>query len=255
MRRLPPHRTSPNTLSDGTETMKFELLGDPIPKRRPRSFIKRGRIEVCDPQEQQKRATKTLLKIKLNKALSDPETAEEASNLMKAGAYEVSFKFGMPKPKAMKDPWNITLHTTNCDLDNLEKFYCDCANGVLYQDDRQIVSLRSTKYYADTPKTILEIKAIAPMTLEPKAKAILDIFGPEKAYQLVHVAKSLLTWFAGVKDDVFQENESPFKQEQLHYIASVLSKMADEFGPELKKIQQKYPGFWKESGVYPQPKK
>lgn len=43
------------------------------------------------------------------------------------------------------------------DLDNLNKFLCDCLKGIVMQDDSQIVSLHSKKLYGENSFTLLRI--------------------------------------------------------------------------------------------------
>ena len=47
---------------------------------------------------------------------------------------------------------------TKPDIDNLIKTVLDAANGHIWQDDNQIVEIRSFKKYAEKPKVIMEIE-------------------------------------------------------------------------------------------------
>ena len=47
---------------------------------------------------------------------------------------------------------------TKPDIDNLIKTVLDAANGHVWQDDNQIVEIRSFKKYAETPKVIMELE-------------------------------------------------------------------------------------------------
>lgn len=46
------------------------------------------------------------------------------------------------------------------DIDNLIKFVLDALNGKAYIDDRQVVSIRSTKVYADHARTQIRMKLL-----------------------------------------------------------------------------------------------
>lgn len=67
----------------------------------------------------------------------------------------------MPIPaswsKAKKDTANAgkLKHTSRPDIDNLAKLVLDAANGVLWEDDSQIVSMKLTKEYSVKPGTFI----------------------------------------------------------------------------------------------------
>lgn len=49
------------------------------------------------------------------------------------------------------------------DIDNIEKIVLDALNGVAYQDDRNVVSVRKIKgRYEDTPKILVRVREIEP---------------------------------------------------------------------------------------------
>ncbi len=49
---------------------------------------------------------------------------------------------------------------TKPDCDNVSKNLCDAMNGVVFPDDKQIVSLIVTKWYSDIEKVTVKIKEI-----------------------------------------------------------------------------------------------
>ena len=51
-------------------------------------------------------------------------------------------------------------HTKKPDLDNLVKLVLDAYNGVLYDDDSQIISLSLSKMYSSTPGIEINITEI-----------------------------------------------------------------------------------------------
>ncbi len=51
-------------------------------------------------------------------------------------------------------------HVTKPDLDNLVKFIADAGNGLLWEDDRQIVQIRAVKIYHKEAKTVLTVEAV-----------------------------------------------------------------------------------------------
>lgn len=46
------------------------------------------------------------------------------------------------------------------DVDNFDKFLSDCLNGIIFDDDSQIVDKYSRKIYAERPKTLITIEAL-----------------------------------------------------------------------------------------------
>ena len=49
-------------------------------------------------------------------------------------------------------------HTVKPDCDNITKIYADCMNGLVFEDDKQIVEATSVKRYGDIPR--VDISAI-----------------------------------------------------------------------------------------------
>lgn len=50
--------------------------------------------------------------------------------------------------------------TKKVDVDNIAKIILDALNGLAYDDDKQIVSLRVEKYYSNEPSVEIEIEQI-----------------------------------------------------------------------------------------------
>ena len=46
------------------------------------------------------------------------------------------------------------------DLDNIVKLFCDAMNGVVYDDDKQIVSLTVSKFYGDVAQTAISVREV-----------------------------------------------------------------------------------------------
>lgn len=138
--------------------MKIVLHGPPISKMRPRL----GRNVVYDPQTKLKQVVKRWMKLKMTEALN--ENPKEASNLLSASAFDVRLIFYFrPKNNCSKAKLKAMLANLEpClvknDLDNLEKFYLDCANGVLIGDDHQVVKLTSCKLWAEEPRVEITIE-------------------------------------------------------------------------------------------------
>jgi len=96
-----------------------------------------------DPQSGEKDTVKWLMKSKYQsqKLLCEPL------------AVEIDFAFVKPKSARREH------HTVKPDIDNLVKFYLDCANGVLWTDDACVVEITARKFYAEKASTRMVILA------------------------------------------------------------------------------------------------
>ena len=103
----------------------------PLPKKRPR-FSKTGRVYKADALDE----------LRLKREL------QKVSKHLLTGPLDVELICGMPRPKSKK---NAKYHVSRPDGDNLLKFWADSANGILFEDDSQIVKFSVLKIYADVP--------------------------------------------------------------------------------------------------------
>lgn len=137
--------------------MKITIPGEPIPKARARIFKNKytGREQGFDPQTSQKTEVKWRIK----------EAALKCEIRPFDGPVSIEFRFFFrPPPKPKKD-YDAKIqgkiaHTIKPDASNCIKFYEDCGNGILYNDDSQIIELSAKKYYSDHPRTEITILAI-----------------------------------------------------------------------------------------------
>lgn len=226
--------------------MKIIIQGPPIPKMRAR-FCKRGKVMMSyDPQEQDKRDVKNKILYQLRNALdgSDKKIAMEASNLSSNTLFTVEMCFHLPMPK--KEPqskrneklWGFHRCNTKPDLDNLEKFYLDCANGILFHDDRMIVSLHSTKVYSDNPRTEIYIVPQKELSLPDKAKKIITTFEPNQLKEFLFDVKCFNDFSMEEIDKMDHED----KEKWFLATASQLAYFVRKHGETLKKLN-KYKDF------------
>ncbi len=204
--------------------MMIEIPGNPIPKKRARHAVRGSYVTTYDPQQKDKDTTIAFLKTKKTDTFGD--------------AYCVTFKFEMPYPSCNTEAhnlisWGIIQKPCNKDIDNLVKFYLDCANGILFPDDRMVVNLSASKTYSKKPRTLIHITSMEKNTVSECAEAILSQISSDE--------------FKEFCDDVhelsFLLNAS---KENLEMIAYGLSKFADFHTNKLKKITKKCPGVWKQ---------
>lgn len=146
-------------------------MGDPTSKLRHRTFVRGGRSITFDPQYKEKKAvSREILAMTGRTNFRTP---------MKA--YLI---FMFPIASSCKNPWNL-VKDDKPDLDNLEKFYLDCANEIIWHDDCQIVKLRSSKNYSLNPRTEIYFMPIETHDLPTECEKVLDLFPPQEMEQML----------------------------------------------------------------------
>ena len=72
----------------------------------------------------------------------------------------------MPIPASTSRPRRSQMingmlsHIKKPDIDNLNKFLCDCLKGIVFVDDAQVVELNCRKIYSQTPRTVVKITSL-----------------------------------------------------------------------------------------------
>jgi Holliday junction resolvase RusA-like endonuclease len=121
----------------------FEFFGNPIPLQRAR--FSGG--HVYDAQKH----SKLIVSLSMEKQLADEE--------LFVGPLEVIFEFHFPTAKRISATRKLQLYnkpfTQVPDCDNCIKFYLDCANKVLYNDDAAVTTIYAKKVYGPTPKVLM----------------------------------------------------------------------------------------------------
>lgn len=95
----------------------------------------------------------------------------------------VSYIFSFPIPKG----WNKKNHALAAeqkihhlgrpDTSNLIKFYEDCMNEVVYEDDSQIIGTEAYKIYSENPKTQIWMRTALKQEIEQKLSEIPKYYG------------------------------------------------------------------------------
>ena len=98
------------------------------------------------------------------------EAAKQLAELGQAAsdkAMSVIIRFYRPlqkslsKPEAARRASAVKLPTVKPDVDNYVKSFLDGLNGIVWQDDSQIVSLTAKKAYSDRPRIELEVYEVS----------------------------------------------------------------------------------------------
>ncbi len=227
--------------------MIITLEGDPIVKKRP----KITRYGTFDPQAKLKEFTRKQISRKFNEVKNHPchEISQEAINLASASFFDVEIiaclkpPCGANWPKRNAMLWNLIDNPSNKDLDNIAKFYLDCANGILYPDDRFIMSLKIKKITSDQPKVIFMCKARKSLTEE--VQGILGIFSRNEMKMLLQDLEELYLLFDVSPEDDWLEDEvgsEDVRGVRLSRAALLLSKLSIH-ADKLKKIKRNFGGF------------
>lgn len=227
--------------------MKIKLDGKPIAKQRARHTTKGKFVVTYDPQSSDKIAVRNKLIKIVNEAINseDKQTSIEASNLSRINSYSVDLTFYFPVNEsdstARKNAklWGMELPTCKPDYDNLEKFYLDCANGVLWQDDRMIVDGRARKRYGNPARVEIEVMESPPVKLSSESESLYKMINPLELDQFLDDAFKLgkqnmydhISFEGKVKNDWMEETASYLKRfirRHRHQIMKISKLLEDE---------------------------
>ena len=133
--------------------IELTIPGRPIAKKRPR-FFRRGRhVGTYSAQAEEERAIKAAVAFQY---AGEPLACPVALNC--------AFYMPIPKSTSKKNRARmldgLLVHAKKPDVDNLLKMICDCLNGVVWADDRQIVTIRGVKIYGEKPRTEIVVEVL-----------------------------------------------------------------------------------------------
>ena len=136
--------------------IKFEVLGDPKGKQRPRMCRIDGKTITYTPKQTKEYEKKIKACYKaVSKTFFDKNIPVKIN---------IQTYFAIPKniSNKLKNKFSSGefLPTKPPDVDNCAKVICDALNGVAFFDDRQICKLTIEKYYAAIPKIVVELEAL-----------------------------------------------------------------------------------------------
>ena len=130
--------------------ISLDLYGDPVPKKRARTFNHHGKIVTWDSQDKLKEGYKWQVRAQYRE---EPITSPVILDIV----------FLMPIPKStskvkQRAMLNGTLHhMCRPDVDNLQKFVLDVLNDVVLKDDAQVVEIHAKKVYSSKSGTVVRI--------------------------------------------------------------------------------------------------
>lgn len=121
----------------------FQVEGTPVGKGRPK-FARRGNF-VSTYTPTKTRDYEDLIKVAAKQAMGDTEPLKTA-----VAAYiyiTVPIPQSYPKKRFKACLEGLERPCKKPDIDNIIKAYLDSMNGIVYDDDTQVVSLHSKKVY------------------------------------------------------------------------------------------------------------
>lgn len=133
--------------------IKFEILGQPIAKQRPR--MTRAGIAYTPAKTVN---YETVVKYTYQSLYAHREPI--------MGHIKASITAVFPVPKSYSKKKTAELlsghhnYDKKPDCDNLAKIILDALNGIAYKDDSQVTVLHITKEYGTQPKVIVELEEI-----------------------------------------------------------------------------------------------
>lgn len=129
------------------------ISGRPVPYSRPRFVGNR----VYDPRAINKKNVSKILLASRDKFFKGPLEVLLVFSFKPAASLSKK-----KKAHLLERPFS---HIKKPDLDNLIKFILDCASGILFEDDKQIISCNAMKKYGEEDCTGLSIKEISEYSL------------------------------------------------------------------------------------------
>lgn len=135
-----------------TDQLFFTFEIEPVPQLRPRVSSRGGYVRVYDPP-----------KVKNFKRILRSLAANQYSRPPLIGPLSVSLTFYRPVQKSISKTererrlTNRSKPVVKPDTDNYIKSTLDALNGVLWEDDSQIVKLTAEKRYGEKGKIVITV--------------------------------------------------------------------------------------------------
>ncbi|WP_258535684.1 RusA family crossover junction endodeoxyribonuclease [Bacillus sp. 03113] len=135
--------------------IKFTVYGDPVAQGRPRFSTQGGFVRAYDPKKS--KDFKHFVKL----AASDhrPNKLLEGPLIMEVRVFKATLKSFSKKKKAAAEKGELRP-ITKPDVDNFIKGIKDALKSVIWKDDSQVVDLRVSKWYSETPRVEVVIKPL-----------------------------------------------------------------------------------------------
>lgn len=131
--------------------MKFEILGKPVAKARPR-ITRQG--FTYTPQKTVN--YENLVRYTFQSEFPNHKPFEGYIEASITAIFDIPKSYSKKKTKELLETHNNYNHKPDCD--NLAKIILDSLNGIAYKDDAQVTILHINKEYGEQAKVIVELK-------------------------------------------------------------------------------------------------
>jgi hypothetical protein len=236
-------QTPPKIIFNSTQNgLMFTIPGTPIAKARATPFTMGKKIGMYDGQSKLKKRVALQFKAQLLEAFSGAksEIAKKALYFASNEFYFVRLWFYYPIPVSdsmgLRNAklWGLEPCIHKPDLDNMEKFYLDCANQVLWPDDCMITQLASKKSFDKFPRTEMHVIPCKKISLHPHAEKIITIFDPDRLQELLNDAEKLKE----INLQLLEQLDDTARGHWFMATASVLAQFFKKYSLEAKKISK-----------------
>lgn len=137
--------------------IKFEVLGTPVGKSRPKFSTANGHAVAYTPAKTAN--YETLVRLSYQQQIGCFMFDKDIPLRAIIRAF-----FPIPKSTSKKKREQMEAgkirHTKKCDADNIAKACLDALNGIAFYDDSQVCELSISKFYGYTPKVEIIIDEV-----------------------------------------------------------------------------------------------
>ena len=144
-------------MSEEMKSIKFSIPGEPFGKQRPKFSRAGNYVKTYTPGETT--SYESLVKLMYQQAAKGKKFPEDAMFDVRVIAY-----YGIPKSISKKKRRLMLEHklrpTKKPDWDNIGKIICDSLNKIAYHDDSSVVDAQVRKFYSESPRVDVIIRAI-----------------------------------------------------------------------------------------------
>lgn len=193
-------------------------------------------VTTYDPNAKQKKIVRSSLKEMISKGYS-------LGKLESDQVFEVGFTFCFSPNKSDSASevnlklWNLKPHTSKPDLDNLQKFYLDCGNEILWPDDALISKLLyAKKMYSKTPYVEIEMVTKS-LNTDNEINSVFKVFSPEKLEEFLDDIRLLSLCSSKEVGSMVEAMGTDQTQKWMADIGCLLMQFSMKYSDEMKKIK------------------
>lgn len=137
--------------------LKFEVLGVPVGKGRPKFSTVNGHAVAYTPAKTAN--YETLVRLSYQQQIGSFMFDKDKPLRAIIRAFFPIPKSASKKKREQMEAGKIR-HTKKCDADNIAKACLDALNGIAFYDDSQVCELSISKFYGNTPKVEIIIDEV-----------------------------------------------------------------------------------------------